>query len=397
MSLIMPETSPPQETTRNDAIASRRSGAELAIVIPTFNERDNIEPLLRRIDDALAGVNWEVVFVDDDSTDGTSDAIRTAASRDSRVRCIQRIGRRGLATACIEGVLATAAPYFAVMDADLQHDETLLPAMFDTLRSEPLDLVVGSRYVAGGSVGEWSETRTRMSGLATRLSRHILKAEVADPMSGFFMMRRDAFNRAVRKVSGIGFKILMDLFASSPSPLRFKELPYQFRNRERGESKLDSMVVWEYAMLIADKLVGHIVPPRFLSFSVVGGFGLVVHNLVLFTAHAALESRFGMDKQTSFEISLATATFVAMICNFVLNNVLTYRDMRLKGWALVKGFFSFFLICALGALANVGMGSLLYERGYGWWLAGGVAGPIVSAVWNYAVSSVFTWRRKSSF
>jgi dolichol-phosphate mannosyltransferase len=288
---------------------------ELAVVVPTFNERDNIKPLLELVASALDGIDWEVIFVDDDSSDGTALHVRQVAQHDPRVRCLQRIGRRGLSTACIEGVLASAAPYVAVMDADLQHDERLLPRMLATLKEEPIDLVVGSRYVAGGGIGDWSQRRAEISNLATRLSRIICKAEIADPMSGFFMIRRDAFDRCVRGLSGIGFKILMDLFASSPIPLRFKELPYEFGKRAHGESKLDSLAVWEYVMLIGDKLFGQVIPVRFLSFSLVGALGVLVHLTVL----GIVLNGVGAD----FEASQAVATVVAMIGNFTLNNVLT--------------------------------------------------------------------------
>ena len=387
LSSPMPPISPLNEAERTIEARPMAVGPELAIIVPTLNERDNIEKLLARLSAVLADTVWEAVFVDDDSTDGTRDVIRAIAQRDGRVRCLHRIGRRGLASACIEGALATSAPYIAVIDADLQHDERLLRGMLETLKGEPIDIVVGSRYVTGGSVGEWSASRTRISGIATQLSRYILKAEIADPMSGFFMLRRDAFDRAVRGLSGIGFKILMDVFASSPTPLRFKELPYEFRSREHGESKLDSLAVWEYVMLIGDKLFGHIIPVRFLSFSLVGGFGLLVHLAVLGIALNGMG--------VNFEASQAIATAVAMICNFTLNNVLTYRDLRLRGMAFLLGFLSFFVVCALGAIANVGVATLLYDKGLSWWVAG-IAGAVVSAVWNYAVSGVFTWRKKAA-
>jgi len=360
--------------------------AELAVVIPTLNERDNIEPLLERLDRVLAGIAWEALFADDDSTDGTREAIRAAMQRDPRVRSIHRIGRRGLSSACIEGALATSAPFIAVMDADLQHDETLLPQMLKALKTEPLDIVVGSRYVAGGGFGDMSAARLRISGIATRLSRRVLKAELADPMSGFFMIRREAFDAAVRNLSGIGFKILMDLFASSPRPLRFRELAYEFRSRAHGDSKLDSLVVWEYVMLIGDKLVGRVIPVRFLSFTLVGGSGMVINFIVLGILSQVL--------LLNFELSLAISTVMAMVSNYTLNNLLTYRDLRLRGWAFLRGFLSFFLVCSAGAVANVGSGKLLYDRGFAWWVAGGIVGPLVSAVWNYAVSGVFTWRKR---
>ena len=365
---------------------------ELTVVIPTLNERENIAPLLERLDLTLAGTRWEVVFVDDDSTDGTPELVREIGRADARVRCLHRIGRRGLSTACIEGILASASPFVAVMDADLQHDEALLPGMLNTLRHEPCDIVVGSRYVTGGGVGEWNKTRASMSGFATQLSRLICKTEIADPMSGFFMLRRDVFETAVRDLSGQGFKLLLDLLASLPTPPRLKELPYQFRNRRYGESKLDTMVTWEFGMLLADKLVGHIVPVRFALFALIGALGVVVDLIVLWAALAV---------GTGFIAAQAVATVVAMTSNFFLNNIFTYRDQRLKGWRLWRGLFSFYVICALGAVANVGFAAFVFAGDARWlagfsgipWLAS-LAGVVVGSVWNYAVSSVFTWKGK---
>ena len=365
---------------------------ELTVVIPTLNERENIAPLLERLDLTLAGTRWEVVFVDDDSTDGTPELVREIGRADARVRCLHRIGRRGLSTACIEGILASASPFIAVMDADLQHDEALLPGMLNTLRHEPCDIVVGSRYVTGGGVGEWNKTRASMSGFATQLSRLICKTEVADPMSGFFMLRRDVFETAVRDLSGQGFKLLLDLLASLPTPPRLKELPYQFRNRRYGESKLDTMVTWEFGMLLADKLVGHIVPVRFALFALIGALGVVVDLIVLWAA---------IGVGTGFIAAQAVATVVAMTSNFFLNNIFTYRDQRLKGWRLWRGLFSFYVICALGAVANVGFAAFVFAGDARWlagfsgipWLAS-LAGVVVGSVWNYAVSSVFTWKGK---
>ena len=357
---------------------------ELTVVVPTYNERENVGPLIELLTTALAGIDWEVIFVDDDSRDDTAAAVREIAERDPRVRCVQRIGRRGLSTACIEGVLASASPYVAVMDADLQHDERLLPRMLETLKREPYDIVVGSRYVAGGGVGDWSRRRAEISALATRLSRFICKTEIADPMSGFFMMRRDMFERAVRGLSGQGFKILLDLLASSPQPVRLKELAFEFRQRRHGESKLDTLVAWEFGMLISDKLIGHLVPVRFALFAFIGVIGLGVHLAVLWASLALI----GL----AFAAAQAVATLVAMTSNFFLNNLFTYRDQRLRGLRLLRGLVSFYLICAIGAVANVGIAAYVFTADYRWWLAG-IAGAVVGSVWNYAVSSVFTWKR----
>ena len=358
---------------------------ELAVVVPTFNEHDNVAPLIELIASALEGVDWEVIFVDDDSADGTAAMVRGIAQRNPRVRCLQRIGRRGLSTACIEGVLASSAPFIAIMDADLQHDERLLPRMLETLRRERCDLVVGSRYIAGGGVGDWDDRRAGISSLATRLSRLICRIDIADPMSGFFMLRREVFDRAVRRLSGQGFKILLDLLASSPETLHLKELPYEFRRRRHGASKLDTLVVWEFGMLLADKLVGHLLPVRFALFAVIGAVGLGVHLAVLRAALAV--------PALDFTAAQAIATVVAMTSNFFLNNLFTYRDQRLRGWRLLRGLFSFYLICAVGAVGNVGIAAYVFAADNVWWLAG-IAGAIVGSVWNYAVSSVFTWRQR---
>jgi dolichol-phosphate mannosyltransferase len=359
-----------------------RPAVELTIVVPAFNERDNIELLVDRLEIALGRTAWEVVYVDDDSPDGTAAAVRELSQINPRVRCVQRIGRRGLSTAVIEGILASSAPYVAVMDADLQHDESVLPEMLETLQRDKLDVVVGSRYTGGGGIGDWNKSRAAMSKFATQLSRIVVPAELTDPMSGFFIMTRAAFDQSVRHLSGQGFKILLDLFASSPTPYRFKEVPYTFRDRLRGESKLDGAVVWEYLMLLVDKTVGRWVPARFVLFALVGTLGLALHLGVLRTMLIAF----------SFPMSQGIATAVAMISNFTINNALTYRDRRLHGWKFLGGLATFCAVCAVGAIANVRLASLAFEQHYVWWLSG-LAGAAASVVWNYAVTSIVTWRK----
>jgi dolichol-phosphate mannosyltransferase len=323
--------------------------AELSVIVPTFNERQNVSEIVRRLETALAGKSWEVIFVDDDSTDGTADLVRQIARRKGHVRCVQRIGRRGLSSACVEGMMSSSAPYLAIMDADCQHDEAILPMMLEILQANDADLVVGSRYTEGGGIGNWNSSRVFISRFATNISRTVIKCELSDPMSGFFVLRREVLHSSVRNLSTIGFKVLLDLVASSPRPLRVKEVPYQFRNRFAGESKLDSQVVWGHLMLLADKLVGHIVPVRFIAFALVGVFGVFAHFAIL----TLLFRGFSL----SFAFSQALATGVAMTSNFALNNALTYRDMRLRGWRWLRGWASFTLVCSLGAFANVGIAS----------------------------------------
>jgi len=206
-------------------------------------------------------------------------------------------------------------------------------------------------------------------------------------MSGFFLLKRSVLNASVRNLSAIGFKILVDLFASSPTSLRFKELPYQFRVRQAGESKLDSQAAWDYMMLLADKTIGRYIPVRFLSFSIIGSLGLVAHLLtvgILFEGFAL-----------SFIVSQAVATFIAMIGNFSLNNVITYRDRRLRGWKWLKGLTTFVIACSIGAVANVGVAGYLFGRQTSW-IPAALAGVVVGSVWNYAVTAVYTWNRPRS-
>lgn len=355
---------------------------ELTVVIPTFNERPNIAPSVARLDATLRGVDWEVVFVDDDSPDGTAEECRRLAATDARVRILHRIGRRGLASACIEGMLASASPFVAVMDGDMQHDESILRRMLEIAR-DGADVVVGSRHVEGGGMGEFAHDRIRLSEMGGRLSRVILKQELSDPMSGFFLISRGYLQEVVHRLSGIGFKILLDLVASSERPLRIVEIPYVFRNRLYGESKLDISVAMEYLVLLVDKLVGYTVPTGFALFSLVGGAGLVIQLAVLGALY-----RSGI---LSFTRAQIIGVFLAMISNFLLNNAITHRSNRLHTISsLMRGFAAFVMACSLGALANVATSRYLLDRRIHWIVAA-LVGIVVGSVWNYSVTAVLTW------
>ena len=358
---------------------------QLSVVVPTFNERDNVTVLYRRLDAVLKEVSWEVIFVDDNSPDGTWELVRELARRDSRVRCIRRIGRRGLSGACIEGILASSAPYAAVIDADLQHDEAQLAKMVALLRDSPAELVVGSRYIDGGSADSFNKQRAGASALATEVARRVLRVEIKDPMSGFFMIRRDRFEQLAPQLSTQGFKILLDIVATAQGTLRTVEIPYTFGSRQHGESKLDSMVALDFLGLVLAKLTHDIVSLRFLLFGMVGSIGLVVHLTTLFVAFDWFA--------VPFPEAQATGALVAMTSNFILNNFLTYRDQRLKGFAILRGLLLFYLVCSVGLLANVGVAFSVYDQEPIWWLAG-AAGALMGVVWNYAMSGLFVWRKR---
>ncbi len=370
---------------------SAESGAttpDITVVVPTFNEVDNVPLLVARLETVLAGRNWEVVFVDDDSPDGTANAVRAIARRNAKVRLIHRIGRRGLSSACVEGILSSSAPIFAVMDADLQHDDAKLDPMIERLVEDDLDIVVGSRYVEGGDTAGLNSYRLKISRLGTKLAQRLLKADLTDPMSGFFVMRRSAFERSVRHLSLQGFKILLDIFASAERPLRYAEVACQFHERQHGESKLDTMAAWEFGLLLIDKLVGQWVPTRFILFGLVGGTGTLVHLVT-----AALLGATSAADPAAFIGPQIGGVIAAMTWNFFLNNLITYRDRRLRGWRLLRGLLSFYLVCSAGAVANVGVAQLVFTEEPIWWLAA-LAGALIGAVWNFAASSFLTWRKR---
>ncbi|WP_287459505.1 glycosyltransferase family 2 protein [Sphingomonas sp.] len=357
---------------------------QLSIISPAYNERANIRPLVAAVAAAMGGTRWELIVVDDDSPDGTAEEVFAIAGEGYPVRCIRRIGRRGLASAVVEGALAANAAVIAVIDADLQHDEKLLPAMLALIAAGDSDLVVGSRHVDGGGVGDWSKDRQAMSSFATWCANLALGTGISDPMSGFFAIRRDVFHASVHDLSQQGYKILLDIISSAPHALRITEIPYVFRNRVEGESKVDLMIMLEFLFLLSEKVTRGLIPPRFVLFSAVGGIGLVAHVAVL----QALKS-FG----STFLVAQTAATAVAMTLNYVINNSVTYRSQRLRGRRFVIGYFIFCLVCSIGTLANIGVADLVLADEGNWALAG-VAGALMSAVFNFGVATQFVWSQR---
>jgi dolichol-phosphate mannosyltransferase len=298
---------------------------------------------------------------------------------------VRRIGRRGLSSAVVEGALASTTPIVAVIDADLQHDERILPDLYRAIAKDGNELAIGTRYAGNGSTGEWDEKRLKISRFATALASPIMKTPLSDPMSGLFAVRRDVLLDAAPGLSNVGYKILLDLVASSSGPLKVAEVGYTFGTRQSGESKLDDMVALEYIELLLDKTIGRFIPVKLVQFGAIGMLGVGVHLAILYATLIA---------GIVFSSAQATAVIGAMTFNFALNNRFTYRDRQLKGAAWFRGLMSFYLVCALGAVANVGIGSLVYEQYHaGWWIAG-IAGAIVGSVWNYVASGWLTWTRR---
>jgi len=355
----------------------------LSVIVPTYDEATNLEPLIARLDKALAGISWEVIFADDNSPDGTHALAKKLAAKDRRVRCLRRVGRRGLAGACIDGVLASSAPYVAVMDGDLQHDEAVLMRMTRRLQDGEGDLAIGTRYCDGGSASGLETHRGLLSRSANLLTQRLLGVRISDPMSGFFVVRREAFEQVAPRLTQDGFKILLDLVTTAKSHLTIIEEPYAFRKRASGESKFQLRTGLEFLGLIAAKISNGAIAPRFVPYAFVGLIGLAVHLAALTSLHTHL----------GFEVSQAAATFTAMTTNFLVNNTLTYSDMRLRGLAMFKGLFLFGLISATGFAANVGIATLLYGQQHTWWLSG-VAGAVIGSVWNYSMSNRLVWHAR---
>jgi dolichol-phosphate mannosyltransferase len=358
---------------------------DVSIVIPTFNERVNVALVICRLGSALSGLNWEVIFVDDDSHDGTASHVKTIAQSHPRIRCIRRVGRRGLAGACIEGMLSSHAQYVAVMDCDLQHDETVLPEMLASLRRGGHDIVIASRYLSQGAVGGLSKKRLKASRFATAVARAFIKSELSDPLSGFFMLRREIIEDIAPKLSTQGFKILLDILISTHGVTRIQELPAAFRKRQAGTSKLDARTFVDFVSLLVTKATMGLIPVRFVSFLMVGVTGIFIHMAALRAVLILFE--------LNFPGAQAIATILSMSNNFICNNLLTYRDQRLSGIYAVKGLFSYYLIGAMGALSSVGVASWFYANRPVWWLAG-FLGSIVGAVWNYSMSRKLVWGQR---
>jgi dolichol-phosphate mannosyltransferase len=343
---------------------------ELTVVVPTYEERDNIEVLIERLRVALGGISWRVIVVDDDSPDGTADAVKRLAAFDDRVQCLRRVGRRGLSGAVIEGILASASPFVAVIDGDLQHDETRLPLLLGPLRSGA-DVAVGTRFAsADGLATGLSPIRLIGSRTATWAAKRVLRADISDPVSGFFAVRREIVEQVAPRLSQRGFKILFDIIASQPGPPRIAETSYAFAERVAGVSKLDSRIVFDYAALLLAKATRDAVPARAILFAGIATIGVAGHLAVL----AGLLS-LGLGFVIAQSLAAATIVFAA----FVVDAAIFGRGKTMRVGQLAGGAASAFV----GGLANVAVADVAHGQGARWWAAG-AAGAVMGAVWTYA-------------
>ena len=360
----------------------------LSIITPTYNEAQNVEPFILAVKKAMKKCkDYEIIFVDDNSQDKTYEIVKNLSKKYHNVRCIRRIARRGLSSAVIEGCLSSSSELLVIMDADLQHDESKILEMIKIQKNHNLDIVVASRFLEKKYTSALSIKRNIVSKAANWLANKISRVKLSDPMSGFFLVKRKIIEDKAPKLTGLGFKILLDIFSSVGSQVKYKEISFDFKSRKFGESKLDAMVVWEYLLLLWETRFGKIIPARFLSFCAIGGTGVLAHLMVLF-----ILKNYGI----SFVLSQSIATFSAMTSNFFLNNILTYRDRQKKGLQAFKALIIFYITCGLGAVANVGIANYLYlgkfnEVSITWYISG-IVGALVGAIWNFLMSSMLTWK-----
>ena len=368
-------------------VRNKFSLPKLTVIIPTFNEVENINIMVEKLEATFVSKNFEILFVDDNSDDGTIEAIKILESRKPNISLLLRVGRRGLAGACIEGIIAAKSDLIAVMDCDLQHDEKKLPEMLSKFNAKPnLDLIVGSRYSDDGKVaGGLSAIRKTGSRFAIWSAQKALGIKIKDPMSGFFMLRKLSVMPIINNLQPNGFKILADMIASSKGKWEIEEVGYEFKSRQSGKSKMDLRVAFELLGLILSHLSFGLLSIRFILFGIVGFSGIFVQLISTFFLFSIL----GLHFLQSHIFSIG----IAMTSNFFLNNLLTYKDRSLLGKNYLKGLLSFYLICSAGALANVAVANFIFEN-LGLWVLASLAGALLGAVWNFVFSSIFTWKTR---
>ena len=359
----------------------------LSIVIPTYNEKDNIFRILERLKKVLKSITYEIIFIDDNSPDGTAAVIKDCIKNSSKIHLIHRIGRKGLAGAVIEGVFAANADLVAVMDCDLQHDETKLLDMIDLFsKNNSLDIVIGSRFTETGEISEkaFSKMRELGSKATTLIIKKVLNIASTDPLSGFFMVKKKSFLKSSENLQTQGFKVLADFLATSGKNIKIKEIGYSFKNRIAGESKMNFLTALELIGLVLSQILKGRVSIRFILFCMVGLSGIFVQLLITGLAMLLINQ---------FPTSQTLGIVAAMTSNYFLNNIITFQERKLKSLDLIRGLFSFYLICSLGAFANIAIATYVFGFSSNW-LISSFIGACFGAVWNFTLTSIFTWKSK---
>ena len=349
----------------------------ISIIIPTFNEHENIIRLINHLLKIDFLYELEIIIVDDNSFDGTSSLVRKYAQKDRRIRLISRLGRSGL---------SSAGEVIAVMDADGQHDPLNIKSALEKLLSKKVDIIVGSRFSEGSKIKGLSKTREKSSSLANKLARWSLYgfySNLTDYMSGFFIFKSKDCIQFIEKIDVNGFKFLYELLVISKGKLKTCEIPLVFEERIYGESKLDLPVIWDFLISLIHTFSKRVVPRRAISFALVGSIGVFVQLITIYLILGF--TRF------DFESILPIGVIIAASSNFTINNLFTFRSNKLKGKSFYFGLMKFLLVSSLPMIANVGVTNLFYNQLSTNTFFSQLAGILVVFIWNYAASSKVVW------
>jgi dolichol-phosphate mannosyltransferase len=354
----------------------------LSIICPTLNERDNVAVIYQHID-RIVTCEWELIFVDDNSSDGTRLEIEQLSRRDRRVRLINRVGRKGLASAASEGFLCAVYDHCVLIDADLQHDINNINVMAEEVAQSGNDLVISSRFKVNQTLG-LSSARTRLSIVGNGMIDLILRRQLTDPLSGCFLIRRERYLALHPSLILSGFKILFDILSCPDGrQLTVSEIPIKFLNRHSGESKLRKTVMLEFMGTYVTRMVERVIPLSFIKFSMIGALGVLLHYLIL--------SFFLKLSGFDFAVSQLVTSYLVMVSNFLLNNRYTFSANRLFGGQLVFGLMKFMFFCSFGALISLSFAFYLKDTGLSP-VAAGVLGTVAGSLWNFVLNSLYTWR-----
>jgi dolichol-phosphate mannosyltransferase len=317
---------------------------KLSVISPTLNEADNVPRLVQRLEQALTEIDYEILIVDDDSADRTWSVAQQLSLTNPRVRALRRVQNPGLGLAVIDGFSAADGEILACIDADLQHDPAILPAMLEGLQ-RGADIVVGSRHIAGGSTGDWNRWRRMQSWLATKTAQLLLGVTLKDPMSGYFLMRREDFSAVKEQLKGDGFKILLEMLANLQSS-GIAEVPYTFQARIHGASKLSNRVIFQYVQQLWRLCsTSRHRSVRFMKSAMVGGVGifanLAIMSILLAVTHI-------VDWRAS-----ALACLGANLQNYLLNHYWTYPARAKRGYEEIGSYASYLMKSIVGMAVTV--------------------------------------------
>ncbi len=356
----------------------------ITVIVPTYNERENVAALVRRVAATLSHYSYEILIIDDNSADGTAELARSLANK-YPIKVIVRRDKRGLASAVVDGIGYASGQVIGVMDADLQHPPEVIPDLVKEIE-EGADIAIASRYAKGGSSAGWSLTRKIISRGAIIIAHLLLPAtrKVSDPMSGFFMFRKSVVSEA--HLQPTGYKRLLEILMEGKFQ-KTGEVPYTFATRDRGASKLNTRQQVDYLRHVFSLMrrTGELI--RFVKFCIVGASGVGV-NLGLFW----VLTRFAGLKENDF-LALAAGIEASILSNFTLNEFFTFRDRRSAGSSFLTRLFKFNLISLVGAGVQAGVYALLNHVLGIYDLVSNLIGIALATLWNYLVNNWWTWKQ----